>query len=567
MPSGTQFVKTDGKLVAQSHHPCHLSGDGDILGLGVRLSFYIQFLAAIVALWHMLNDDIKTLRVGLAVLSLALFINLCINSTGGDSLVILNWIITTTLVIFLPFYSIWGFVASERMRRLNKKDKAELEKAEWEYKLLPKQERKLPPPPPEAQALNESYQRYLYALLALEQSIREGEYTYDLFLEIFRDAFDDFIRTASLGNPGRFAQDMEKLRRSPNILETVPNIYRDRMHLVMEAQYAGISKEQSRLDTAERERIQRNIVRLNASRAAMTYTTREYKALWRHDKILLGIIIATWMAYVAATPWIFFFGIDKGKKDGCNIKLRTLWAPISIYNRAYRIYLRVFACFGMLGCLGGVLLSLWLIYRGLQYRREKNRTPERPLIRPRPTDRSGDSSALAKIAAPSQQQVEAGAGLVFDRSLRVQKQIYRYYGVTISVIVSVISIVLTELTLRDNNVDLSDSPLVSTSQLLPLLIAASTSIPVLFHVWEYYIRKSHKRASDQRSLAEKAWAATKAWINSVTSGPEQQPGQQGQRDQPVQGQQATEAHEGQRRQAGQERRQQDPVPRGQATEV
>ncbi|KAF2281567.1 uncharacterized protein EI97DRAFT_344118, partial [Westerdykella ornata] len=58
MSSATQFVTTDGKVVAQSYHPCHLFGQGDLYGVGVRWSFYIQYAAAIIALWYKFDEAI-----------------------------------------------------------------------------------------------------------------------------------------------------------------------------------------------------------------------------------------------------------------------------------------------------------------------------------------------------------------------------------------------------------------------------------------------------------------------------------------------------------------------------
>ncbi|EHL00972.1 hypothetical protein M7I_3090 [Glarea lozoyensis 74030] len=50
MPSSTAFVVEGGKAAVQSFQPCHIFGDGDIYGVGVRVSFYIQFFSSIAAL-------------------------------------------------------------------------------------------------------------------------------------------------------------------------------------------------------------------------------------------------------------------------------------------------------------------------------------------------------------------------------------------------------------------------------------------------------------------------------------------------------------------------------------
>lgn len=50
MPTQTRFVDTNAILTAQSFRPCHLFGEGDFYGKGVRYSHYIKYGVGIVSL-------------------------------------------------------------------------------------------------------------------------------------------------------------------------------------------------------------------------------------------------------------------------------------------------------------------------------------------------------------------------------------------------------------------------------------------------------------------------------------------------------------------------------------
>lgn len=113
--SSTQLVPSGGVVVAESVQPCHLVGDPDLFDIGIRASFYLQYFTVgfilLYSRWleykdrpddgprlKRLKGDSHSLRISLTVLGLALFLALCINSTG-DSLVILDWTIVSLLVL------------------------------------------------------------------------------------------------------------------------------------------------------------------------------------------------------------------------------------------------------------------------------------------------------------------------------------------------------------------------------------------------------------------------------------------------------------------------------------
>ncbi|KAF1997322.1 hypothetical protein P154DRAFT_378662, partial [Amniculicola lignicola CBS 123094] len=60
--SVTDFVGEDELIAAQSVKPCHLYGNPDVYGPGVRSGFYLQYFAAILAILMGLRNELIVLR-------------------------------------------------------------------------------------------------------------------------------------------------------------------------------------------------------------------------------------------------------------------------------------------------------------------------------------------------------------------------------------------------------------------------------------------------------------------------------------------------------------------------
>ena len=103
--SVTDFVGDDEFIVGQSFKPCHLFGDSDIIGPGVRTAFYLQFIAALLVIVVRLRDEPIILRQGFAVLASAILVSIYTNSLG-KGLYVLDWIIIMPLALLLPTFTI-----------------------------------------------------------------------------------------------------------------------------------------------------------------------------------------------------------------------------------------------------------------------------------------------------------------------------------------------------------------------------------------------------------------------------------------------------------------------------
>ena len=130
--SSTQFVGTGNQIVAQLYEPCHLFGDADLFGPGIRYGLYGQYIATFYAIVCLHDWKLKAFRASLIVTAIALFVSLCFSSTG-DSLVILDWTIISLLVFNQVFYTIlpllvaWSLDKCIRRERRRSKVKGHFE--------------------------------------------------------------------------------------------------------------------------------------------------------------------------------------------------------------------------------------------------------------------------------------------------------------------------------------------------------------------------------------------------------------------------------------------------------
>lgn len=89
---------------------------------------------------------------------------------------------------------------------------------------------------------------------------------------------------------------------------------------------------------------------------------RRIHALGLVDTVSAGISLIIYSAYCFLTTWLFFVGIHRGAKAGCDVFIFFIFAPISVYNHRFIIFLKfisvLFTLFGF-GFL--VFGSLFLI--------------------------------------------------------------------------------------------------------------------------------------------------------------------------------------------------------------
>jgi hypothetical protein len=77
---------------------CQIIGDGDIYGIGIRCSYYLQWAGGIISVLADAPDDINRSRTAANIITLAIFIN-CIRDIAEGGLMSIEWIIVSYLVL------------------------------------------------------------------------------------------------------------------------------------------------------------------------------------------------------------------------------------------------------------------------------------------------------------------------------------------------------------------------------------------------------------------------------------------------------------------------------------
>lgn len=104
----TQYVADNVTITVESVQPCHLFGDSDLFGRGVRASFYISWVTGVIGVLLGATGESKSPRLSFNILLCTLLIILIRNANRG-SFATLEWYIVTGLA-FLSFGVLFVFV-------------------------------------------------------------------------------------------------------------------------------------------------------------------------------------------------------------------------------------------------------------------------------------------------------------------------------------------------------------------------------------------------------------------------------------------------------------------------
>ena len=464
--SSTNFVLNGGLPLAQSFKPCHIFGDGDIYGKGVRISYYLNIFAAIVALIANLDFEISQSIFVLTIISLASFINLCVNSTG-DNLVILDWVIVLYLTCFLPVYAIWRPLHhSFNVRRAV--DESEINDVD---------DRARP-------AIEAFWQIEWYGFqLREELTVLESES--QLWIH-YTQAITAFYAAIHITPP--------TIRASSESI------------LVLEARLADYLSNVLGRDQTEIDKLRELAFSVFVGKVKQEYRAHLADLSFAHlvaGQLSYGCVALVWSAYMAVLPWLFFFGIHRGRKTGCNIKtMEMFFAPISIYNRGHVIALQVFACIAVLGAASGVYLALRAFRVAITELSERGqKQSELRRLRKEKERISATASTQADATAAEADEDEAGISEPHetkeDKLLRYirrhatkeewgnnqafRQSLYWLLGLPVCLIALTSSMILVEFTIHQvNHIDLSNSFISSPSQLFPLLISTFSAAPIFY---------------------------------------------------------------------------------------
>lgn len=225
------------------------------------------------------------------------------------------------------------------------------------------------------------------------------------------------------------------------------------------------------------------------------------------DLLAVCMVCVCWAAFQAVRPWLYWRGLERGQKDGCDVRLVWMFVPVSVYGK-FEIWLKVWGVI-MCGlgavalCYGAVLLVNNLFAAG-RWGRTGGLLSDVESLR----SLLIESSSSAFSSAPS-----SVAGDIPCRATRPSRRCRRYfrYVAGLQFLVLVVMAGGVEGTIWVNDIDMTRGDLRTSSQLFALMVGLVTSFPVF---WECLVimplrwmaRKRARREGESRRWSLKFWA-------------------------------------------------------------
>lgn len=78
----TQFVGTEELGAVSSYQPCIVFGDSMLIGMGIRIGFYLLYWAAIISVAFGIDQQFRIWNAAWSIVALGTFISLLLNSTS-----------------------------------------------------------------------------------------------------------------------------------------------------------------------------------------------------------------------------------------------------------------------------------------------------------------------------------------------------------------------------------------------------------------------------------------------------------------------------------------------------
>ncbi|KAL2156722.1 hypothetical protein VTH82DRAFT_1467 [Thermothelomyces myriococcoides] len=126
--TGTGFVGTGEMSAVTSYRPCHIFGDQMLIGSGIRIGFYLLYVAAIVAVLFGVDKQFRFWHGAWGILALSLFVAMFAN-TANYNLIIIDYAVLIHLVLWYPVY----FVITVLFRQALVVDSRDHPKSDSEY--------------------------------------------------------------------------------------------------------------------------------------------------------------------------------------------------------------------------------------------------------------------------------------------------------------------------------------------------------------------------------------------------------------------------------------------------
>ncbi len=104
--ASTSFIGTDEMSAVTSYQPCHIFGDQMLIGMGIRVGFYLLYAAAILAVLCGVDKQFRFWHGAWGILALSLFLAMFLNVVDFN-LIIIDYAVLIQLVLWYPVYFVF----------------------------------------------------------------------------------------------------------------------------------------------------------------------------------------------------------------------------------------------------------------------------------------------------------------------------------------------------------------------------------------------------------------------------------------------------------------------------
>lgn len=187
------------------------------------------------------------------------------------------------------------------------------------------------------------------------------------------------------------------------------------------------------------------------------------------DYLTSAALFLVYGLYNMLLPWIFFTLKDQGRKDGCELKA-FLFAYFNFYNIHWVGFLKFTA---VVGCISGCYITLFSLGVGIReiYKAMFSSTEddEEDGVGAEGKGKGKEKGKGGEGKTEGGGEKTAGEGRGEGDDDEDDEIAYTVFA-CIALPVGIVSIVFTEKMISGNDIDLSDSTLISTSQLIPFIV-------------------------------------------------------------------------------------------------
>ncbi|SPO03784.1 uncharacterized protein DNG_06467 [Cephalotrichum gorgonifer] len=501
--SSTAFVGPGTQTSDESYPSCHILGDPELYGLGIRIAFYIQYLAFALALVTNTTASLPALRTGIAILCAALFASLCTSSTG-DGLVVLDWYIVTALAapyIFLTDLPVHAASARAYLTRRGATC-ASAGKLIGEHVTGGAMVRQWG-------ILDAAISTYR-AHYALSDALDQGS-PMDDELTRLQHSLVEFGRVTRVSPSSDVAAPYSVREVARATTASPRDAYpfsksRFRGDLVQACCAAGMTRSEARRAARRIEDATRRESSVARSRETLLEIREGMCVTGPRDMVAVAVVCASWAAFQVVRPWLYFRGLERGMKDGCDVRLMWFVVPASIYGETFGIWMKVWGC--IMCAAGAVVFSYGAVVfvRNMVAVGRWDQGSRSLLSDVESQRRSLLSASEASSIDGSSLQSTLRSGYRQGRSPGRRRRTYFRFVAALQLFVLAVAAAMAEGTILANHIDMARFDLGKSSQVFALVVGIVTSAPVY---WECLVivplRRSVRRKQSRDDGVSREW--------------------------------------------------------------